>query len=167
MSAIATTIHQRVSARGPFDRNLTHFYQSDADFEKSISLWLRFLIPETTMSGGDLKLAQELLPAVPVSSLRTIKTKCNRRCSCGRKNNALDLISFCVSGSIHGTSFLTKIFNESRPNHKISIMDSVHRTPELPESVVYLDDTKPIPCYQCEEEVHLYLLHHSIAHYWH
>lgn len=152
---------------GPFDRDLSWIYQSDADFEKSVWLWSLFDLPERTMGNDDLAKTRSLLPSVPAARLETIKTKCNRPCLCGRESNAFDLISFSLSDSIHGERFLTAIFTEKRPDHKISIMDSVHRRPELPDSVLYLNDTQPIPCSRCGSEVHLYLLHTSIAHYWH
>jgi hypothetical protein len=152
---------------GPFDRDLRWIYQSDADFEKSVWLWSLFDLPERTMCEHDLTRVRALLPAVPAAKLRTIRTKCNRTCFCGRVPTAFDLISFSLSASIHGARFLSAIFTEERQDHKVSIMDSVHRRPELPDSVLYLDDTKPIPCSQCGSEIHLYLLHTSIAHYWH
>jgi hypothetical protein len=152
--------------KGPFDVSLETYYQSDADFELSIKLWNLFPQETVTMVGKDLQRAHELLPDVSKDNLGTIKTKCNIPCSCPHTNNALDLIEFCIRGSIHGREFLTSIFNEDRPNKKISIIDSVHKQPWLPASVVYLNDTQPIPCPFCGELVHLYLLHRSIAHYW-
>lgn len=152
--------------RGTFDVALDTYYQSDSDFEKSVELWRRFPEKEVAMPPRDLAHARELLPQVPVADLATIKTKCNRPCHCGRECNALDLIDFCLKESFHGQEFLTKILTEKRPDKKISIIDSSHRSPLLPASVNYIDDTKPIPCFNCGEEVHLYLLHNSLAHYW-
>lgn len=166
-SNVAQPPHISVPESGAFDRDLRSYYQSDADFEKSIELWNRFPQAEVVMSGTDLAQAHELLPNVPVEVLKTIKTKCNRPCACTRTNNALDLIKFCLAESIHGATFLTSIFNETRKDKKISIMDSVHRQDSLPDSVMYIDDTKPIPCADCGKDVHLYLLHTSLAHYWH
>lgn len=151
---------------GTFDIDLEQYYQSDLDFEKSVNLWRRFPQKEVTMNPHDLKSATQLLPGVPISELAAIKTKCNRPCRCGRENNALDLIQFCVMESIHGTEFLTKVLSENRKNKKISIMDSTHRSPLLADSVQYIDDTKPIPCLACGEEVHMYLLSNGLAHYW-
>jgi hypothetical protein len=156
-----------VATRGTFDAPLDTYYQSDADFAKSIDLWNRFPQAEVTMSEADLAAASSLLPDVPTEVLARIKTKCNQPCSCERTNNALDLIKFCVEESIHGTEFLTGVLVEKRPDKKISIMDSVHKHESLPDSVIYIDDTKPIPCANCGEDIHLYLLHDSLAHYWH
>jgi hypothetical protein len=160
-------VHIKACPHGTFDVALDAYYQSDEDFQKSIALWNRFLEPEITMSSPDLENAHALLPDVPKAALRELKTKCNKSCACGRENNALDLIRFCVTESIHGTRFLTQVLTETRPNKKISIIDSCHKSNDLPASVVYLDDTKPIPCADCGEDVHLYLLHHALAHYWH
>lgn len=151
---------------GTFDIDLEVYYQSDTDFEKSVELWNRFPEKEVVMQSYDLKRAKQLLPAVPVADLAAIRTKCNRPCQCGRENNALDLIQFCIMESFHGTAFLTKVLTEKRKDKKISIMDSTHRSALLAESVHYIDDTKPIPCLACGEEVHLYLLSHGLAHYW-
>lgn len=152
--------------RGTFDVALDAYYQSDADFEKSVELWHRFTEKEVVMPPDELSVAQTLLPDVPVADLAAIKTKCNHRCQCGRENNALDLIKFCIDESFHGTEFLTKILTENRKDKKISIMDSTHRSELLADSVHYIDDTKPIPCLSCGDEVHLYLLSRSLAHYW-
>jgi hypothetical protein len=152
--------------RGTFDVDLETYYQSDADFEKSVQLWHRFQEKEVVMHSHDLNRAHELLPDVPIADLATIKTKTNRPCQCGREHNALDLIEFCLKESFHGTQFLTKILTEKRKDKKISIMDSTHRSPLLAESVNYIDDTKPIPCVSCGEDIHLYLMHHSLCHYW-
>ena len=152
--------------RGTFDVALEAYYQSDADFEKSVELWYRFPEQEVVMPPHDLNRAQELLPKVPLADLASIKTKCNRTCQCGRENNALDLIEFCLKESFHGEEFLTSVLTEKRKDKNISIIDSSHKSPLLPDSVNYLDDTKPIPCVSCGEEVHLYLLHNSLAHYW-
>lgn len=151
---------------GTFDVDVEAYYQSDADFEKSIELWHRFPEQEVVMPPHDLDRAHKLLPDVPVGDLAAMKTKCNRPCQCGRENNALDLIEFCLDESFHGTMFLTRILTERRKDKKISIMDSTHRSPLLPDSVNYIDDTKPIACASCGEDVHLYLLHRSLAHYW-
>jgi hypothetical protein len=151
---------------GTFDADLEAYYQSDVDFEKSIELWNRFPEKEVVMPPADLKRAHELLPDVPIEDLAAIKTKCNRPCQCGRENNALDLIEFCLKESFHGTKFLTKVLTERRKDKKISIMDSTHRSPLLPDSVNYIDDTKPIPCVSCGGEMHLYLRHHSLMHLW-
>jgi hypothetical protein len=163
-AAVARCPH--AAPRGEFDVDLETYYQSDADFEKSVELWDRFPQKEVVMSSHDLNRAHKLLPDVPLADLATIKTKCNRPCQCGRESNALDLIEFCIKESFHGTEFLTKVLTERRKDKKISIMDSTHRSPLLADSVHYLDDTKPIPCLSCGEEIHLYLLHHSLAHYW-
>jgi hypothetical protein len=152
--------------RGTFDIDLEAYYQSDADFEKSVELWNRFPEKEVVMQSQDLKRAKQLLPGVPIADLAAIKTKCNRPCRCGRENNALDLIQFCIMESLHGTEFLTKVLSEKRRDKRISIMDSTHRSPLLADSVHYVDDTKPIPCLACGEEVHLYLLTRGLAHYW-
>ena len=155
-----------VSRDGIFDIDLARYYQSDSDFATVVSFWPRFPQPEVVMGEEDLIRAQEHLPKVPRHKLATIKTKCNIPCSCGRLNNALDLIDFCLRHSIHGREFLTAVFTEERKDHKISIMDSYHRSSELPTSVVYIDDTRPIPCPKCGEAVHLYLLHDAIVHWW-
>src|SRR5262245_18915193 len=150
--------------RGTFDVELETYYQSDADFEKSVQLWSRFPQKEVVMPPHEIDHVHELLPEVPIADLATIKTKCNRPCQCGRENNALDLIEFCLKESFHGKTFLTKILCEKRKDKKISIMDSTHRSPLLADRVHYIDDTMPIPCTSCGEEVHLYLLHYSLAH---
>jgi hypothetical protein len=154
------------ASRGTFDVDLEAYYQSDADFQKSVELWKRFPEKEVVMPSDDLQRAHELLPEVPLADLAQIKTKCNRPCQCGRESNALDLIEFCIKESFHGTDFLTNVLTEKRKNKKISIMDSTHRSPVLADSVHYIDDTKPIPCVNCGQEIHLYLLSHSLAHYW-
>ncbi len=153
--------------KGTFDKDLREYYQSDADFKKSVQLWNTFPQEEVLMSDVDLAEAQKLLPKVDVETLKTIKTKCSKSCSCDRVQNALDLIKFSLNESVHGEIFLTNIFNEKRPDKKISIMDSVHKADWLPASVAYLDDTKDIPCSKCGEGVHMYVLHDSLAHYWH
>lgn len=160
-------MRQRVTAHGVFDRKLDALYQSEADFELSLRLWNRFPQAEVVMTSHDLDRAKDLLPDVARDRLARIKTKCNMPCGCGRENNALDLIEFSLNESIHGSLFLSKIFNETRENKKISIMDSVHKKPWLPKSVLYIDDTKPIPCVICGEEIHLYLRHDSLLHLWH
>jgi hypothetical protein len=159
-------VTMQYALHGTFDADLEAYYQSDADFEKSIELWNRFPEKEVVMPPADLKRAHQLLPDVPIECLAEIKTKCNRPCKCGRENNALDLIEFCLAESFHGTKFLTRVLTEKRKDKKISIMDSTHRSPMLPDSVNYIDDTKPIPCVSCGGELHLYLLHNALSHYW-
>ena len=152
--------------RGTFDVDLEVYYQSDEDFQKSVDLWHRFPEKEVVMHSTDLQRAHEFLCDVPIEDLARIKTKCNRPCCCGRQSNALDLIAFCMRESFHGRAFLTKILTEKRTNKKISIMDSTHKSSLLADSVHYIDDTKPIPCIECGDEIHLYLLHDALAHYW-
>ena len=150
-----------------FSKGLDHYYQSDADFELSVKLFNSFPFEVVTMKGEDLAEAHRLLPEVNIETLKRIKTKCNVKCSCPREHNALDLIKFSVNVPGHDAKFLTAIFNENRKDKKLSIMDSVHKADWLPDSVVYLDDTKDIPCAKCGEGIHLYLLADSICHHWH
>ena len=153
-------------SHGTFDKALESYYQSDDDFAEVVAWWNRFPEPEVVMSELELGIAHSLLPNVPMDVLRSIKTKCNGPCSCPRQTNALDLIQYCLDESFHGRDFLTRVLTETRPDRKISIMDSSHRSKNLPDSVVYVDDPKPIPCLACGEETHLYLQHVSLAHWW-
>ncbi len=152
---------------GLFDRDLNNYYQSDVDFQKSIDLWKKFDLEEVFMTEEELLEAHSLLPEVKIENLKKLKAKVNKPCSCGRKNDAFDLIKFSLSESIHGARFLSSILNETHQDKKISIMDSVHKSPELPDSVIFIDNTKDVPCANCGKGVHMYIIHPSIAHYWH
>lgn len=144
-----------------------NYYQSDADFEKSVRLFDSFKYPEERMPDEDARACNALLPDVSAQTFREMKTKRSRSCSCGRSANAYDLIKYSVEKvSTHTRDFLTVIFNERGRDKKISIMDSCHKADWLPASVVYINDTGDIPCSRCGGAVHLYLLAPSIAHYW-
>ncbi|AZJ24760.1 hypothetical protein CT694_35635 (plasmid) [Bacillus wiedmannii bv. thuringiensis] len=141
---------------------------TDQEFEEMIKMFEDLPYESFRMSDEDKKKVKKLLPNLDMSKVENSQVKCTDGiCECGRKMNMFDTVKKALSGGMHSTHFLVRIFNGSEGKMVVSSTEASEELRSMfPTNTLFVEEATPIPCANCNKEHELILLTDTMLHYW-